>query len=45
MGASYLTKGGTNSYHGEVFEDFRNSYLNANSWNNNAIGLPETHLF
>ena len=44
MGASYLTKGGTNSYHGEVFEDFRNSYLNANSWYNNAIGLPRNPL-
>jgi hypothetical protein len=44
MGASYLTKGGTNSYHGEVFEDFRNSYLNANSWYNNAVGLPRNPL-
>lgn len=40
MGANYLTKGGSNSYHGEVFEDFRNAALNANSWFNNAVGLP-----
>ena len=44
MGTSYLTKGGTNSYHGEVFEDFRNTDLNANSWTNNAIGFPRNTL-
>lgn len=44
MGASYLTKGGSNLYHGEAFEDFRNAALNANSWFNNAIGLPRNPL-
>ena len=44
MGTSYLTKGGTNSYHGQVYEDFRNTALNANSWYNNAVGLPRNAL-
>jgi hypothetical protein len=37
-------KSGTNSYHGNVFEYFRNTDLNANSWQNKAngylVGVP-----
>jgi hypothetical protein len=39
-----VIKSGTNQYHGDVFEDFRNNVLNANSWANNwsgpAPGVP-----
>ena len=31
---SFTTKSGTNTYHGTVFELFRNEALDANSWNN-----------
>lgn len=44
MGASYVTKGGTNSYHGQAYEDFRNKSLDANSWYNNATGQPRNAL-
>src|SRR3984893_6373088 len=32
---SATIKSGTNSYHGDVWEFFRNDKLNANSWSNN----------
>lgn len=35
---------GTNAYHGDVFEFFRNDKLNANSWANNWQGLPKPGL-
>lgn len=40
MRISVVTRRGTNEYHGRVFEDFRNTALNANSWYNNASRLP-----
>jgi hypothetical protein len=33
------TRGGTNQYHGTLFEFWRNNILNANSWTNNRNGL------
>ncbi len=33
-----LTKGGTNEHHGSLYDYFRNSALNANSFGNNAYG-------
>lgn len=39
-----VTRRGTNSFHGRLFEDFRNTALNANSWSNNALGLPRNVL-
>lgn len=44
MQINFITRRGSNSFHGRAFEDFRNSYLNANSWFNDAVGLPEGHL-
>jgi hypothetical protein len=40
MGAIVSTqiKSGTNGFHGDVFEFFRNDVLNANSWENNFTG-------
>jgi hypothetical protein len=36
MKISIVTKRGTNQFHGLLYEDFRNTVLNANSWSNNA---------
>lgn len=37
-----VIKSGTNQFHGNVFEDFRNDKLNADSWANNYQGLART---
>jgi hypothetical protein len=37
-------KSGTNQYHGDVWEFFRNDVLNANSWSNNLTGLAKAKL-
>jgi hypothetical protein len=37
---SFATKSGTNDYHGTAFDLFRNTALDANSWNNNFLGKP-----
>src|SRR5713226_8327143 len=37
-------KSGTNAYHGDVWEFFRNDVLNANSWSNNLTGLPKAKV-
>src|SRR5262249_42878838 len=39
-----VTRTGTNQYHGEVFEYFRNNVLNANNFFANAAGLGQAHL-
>lgn len=44
MQSTFVSKNGTNKYHGGVYEDFRNAALNANSWTNNAEGLPRNPL-
>lgn len=44
MQSNFVTKRGSNAYHGQVFEDFRNSWLNANSWINNATGQSRPPL-
>jgi hypothetical protein len=44
MQVSFVTKRGSNDYHGQVFEDFRNSALNANTWHNDAVGLAKNAL-
>ena len=42
---SATIKSGTNSYHGDVWEFFRNDKLNANSWSNNFSGMARLHNF
>ena len=44
MRVSIVSRRGTNEFHGHLFEDFRNTSLNANSWYNNATGLPRNRL-
>ena len=36
------TKGGTNSYHGSVFDQLRNEDLNANTFSNNTLGIARS---
>jgi Carboxypeptidase regulatory-like domain len=40
MQLNFITRAGTNEYHGRVYEDFRNKDLNANTWSNNGRGIP-----
>ncbi|MGC2160267.1 MAG: TonB-dependent receptor [Silvibacterium sp.] len=37
-------KSGTNKFHGDVWNYFRNDVLNANSWSNNETGQPKAAL-
>jgi hypothetical protein len=37
-----VTKGGTNKYHGSMYEFFQNNGLSANSWSNNYQKIPLT---
>lgn len=41
MQINFITRHGSNAFHGRVFEDFRNTALNANSWVNDALRLPK----
>jgi hypothetical protein len=41
---NFVSKRGSNRFHGSVYEDFRNSGLNANSWFNNAAGVRKNKL-
>jgi hypothetical protein len=41
---SATIKSGTNSYHGDAWEFFRNDVLNAKSWSNNFNALPKDKL-
>ena len=44
MQVNFITRRGSNSFHGRVFDNFQNDGLNANSWSNDAEGLPKNKL-
>ena len=44
MDIGFVTKRGTNKFHGQLFEDYRSDFLNANSWFNNDVGVPRSKL-
>lgn len=44
MQLNFVTRRGSNSFHGRAFDDFQNSYLNANSWVNDAFGSPKNEF-
>src|SRR5579859_7183519 len=44
MQVNFVTRRGSNDLHGRIFEDFRNTVLDANSWFNNANGSPRTPI-
>jgi Carboxypeptidase regulatory-like domain len=39
-----VTRSGTNQYHGSLFLSNRNSFLNANTWNNNFNGVGKDYV-
>jgi len=41
---NFISRRGGNQFHGRVYDDFRNSGLNANSYANNASGLRRAKL-
>jgi len=43
MEVNFVTRRGSNSFHGRAYEDFQNSYLNANSWYNDATDTKKGH--
>jgi Carboxypeptidase regulatory-like domain len=44
MQINFVTRRGSNSFHGRVYEDFRNAALDANSWYNDNVGLRKNSL-
>lgn len=42
MQSNFVTRRGTNKFHGRVFENFHNDGLNANTWRNDVIGRRKT---
>jgi hypothetical protein len=44
MDIDFLTKRGTNRFHGQLYEDYRSDALNANSWVSNDVGQPRGFL-
>jgi len=40
MQVTYVTRSGTNHFHGRLFADLQNSSFNANSWQNDFNGVP-----
>lgn len=40
---NYVTKAGTNKYHGELLYNYNGTLLNANGWFNNLAGAPRPH--
>ncbi|HEU5457451.1 MAG TPA: TonB-dependent receptor [Terracidiphilus sp.] len=41
---NFVSRRGSNQFHGRLYEDYRNSGLNANSWINDALGVGKNKL-
>ncbi len=41
---NFVSRRGSNRFHGRIYDDFRNSGLNANSFSNNAAGIRKNKL-
>lgn len=41
---NFVSRRGSNNFHGRAYEDFRNSGLNANSWVNDVAGVRKNKL-
>jgi len=44
MDIAFVTKRGTNSFHGQLYEDYRSDWLNANDWVSNDVGITRGFL-
>jgi len=44
MQVNFITRRGSNSFHGRAFDNYQNDGLNANSWGNDAIGARKNPL-
>ena len=44
MDIGFITKRGTNKFHGQLYEDYRSNALNANGWVNNDTRQHRTFL-
>jgi hypothetical protein len=44
MQINFVTRRGSNVFHGRLYEDFRNAALDANSWLNDNVGLRKNAL-
>jgi Carboxypeptidase regulatory-like domain len=44
MQVNFVTRTGSNDFHGRIFEDHRNAAMDANDWFNNANGQPRNPL-
>lgn len=41
---SFVTRSGTNDFHGTLFDYLRNDFFDANDWFNNSLGVPKSPL-
>jgi hypothetical protein len=44
MDIGFVTKRGTNKFHGQLYEDYRSDALNANGWYSNDVGQKRSFL-